>query len=318
MDTKYMKGFSFATLIIFKIGMCYAQPFFNFNIDSSVYNELNHPYSILPDQYWTPATSSSSNIIMPFNFNFYGIDYNSIWISKNGAVTFFHPQTFFANRIYILNARYREKNKNAPYVSSINVQTDTVNNNRVFKVEYNNVGLYESSDTSDYANFQLWLFEGSNIFEIHIGKIKADTSAWLQSIGPYVGIGKDEDKIQVLLGGLPQNPKFLTKKDTFLLSYPAQNTVYRFSPLKSSLNEIEKYNRFNVYPNPTNDKLTINCNVQIRVKIRVLDVSTLQEVKLFENIQMKSSISLSELKAGMYILQLITENELKNIRVIKL
>jgi hypothetical protein len=72
MDTKYMKGFSFATLIIFKIGMCYAQPFFNFKIDSSVYNELNHPYSILPDQYWTPATSSSSNIIMPFNFNFYG------------------------------------------------------------------------------------------------------------------------------------------------------------------------------------------------------------------------------------------------------
>ncbi|MDZ4668430.1 MAG: T9SS type A sorting domain-containing protein [bacterium] len=135
---------------------------------------------------------------------------------------------------------------------------DSVDGDKIFKIEYKNAGFLRSKDSTDYANVQLWLYEESNVFEIHYGEIKADTSAWLQDIGAFVAIGKDEQNTLVLLGGNSSNPKFLISRDTFLLDIPAKNLVYRFTPLTVGLGKETFSNNVEIYPNLSTDFIYVN------------------------------------------------------------
>ncbi len=294
------------TIILITIGCVkntLAQPFFNFTSSEVKYENLEKPFSLWPDQYWDAPTGQARYVILPFSFNFLGVDYSNVWVSKSGAITFFHPQTFLANVVYLLNTRLKEKNVNAPFASSINIQFDSLINQKIFKIEYKNVGFMKSKDTSDYANFQVWLYEGTNEIEIRYGKIKADTSAWLQSIGPYVGIGKDEQKTLALLGGNPNNPKYLIHRDTFLLDFPKENTIYQFKPIKNKIQEVDFINSIQIYPNPCLSSINIEFNSNEAKKVEIWDLDG-QFLKSIELEGYKSEIDLSDLNSGIYLVSI--------------
>jgi hypothetical protein len=314
-----MKIFTQVLLIIFfKIGLLQAQPYFKFSMDTATYNELSARFGVFENEFWNTQSGSSKMLPMPFNFNFLGTIYSTVWIGKAGVATFFHPQTFLANRIYFYNTYYTEKNKQSPFVSSIAVNTIASGADSVFIVQYKNVGFYRSLDTSDYANFQLWLYKNSNMFEIRYGAIKADTSAWLNSIGAYVGIGKDEQATLVLLGGPAENPRWLLHRDTMLLSIPKPNTVYRFRPFITSVDDIgPKSYPIILYPNPAKKKFCLQTDNNLdvfEVKIFNLQGALVSNVKPDTD---TLQIDIQDIAPGMYLVEIATNmgTQLKKLMI---
>ncbi|MFN4082055.1 MAG: T9SS type A sorting domain-containing protein [Bacteroidia bacterium] len=297
----------FIILIIFKIGLLQAQPYFRFSMDTLTYKEIDPSFGVFKDEFWNTQTGQSRMLPLPFTFNFFGVNYTSTWISKAGGITFFHPQSFLANRIYFFNTYYTEKSKKAPFVSSITVNTIASGADSIFKIQYKNVGFERSKDTSGYANFQLWLYKNSNVFEIHFGDIKADSTAWLNPYGAYVGIGKDEQSILVLLGGPSQNPKWMLHRDTMLLNIPAPNTIYRFTPISTSI-EVQNKIMPNIiiYPNPAINEFL----VQTDLKLNLLEIYNLngQMVKKINVLIDDNKFDISELKKGIYLIKIYTIN----------
>ncbi len=296
----------FTHFLLVIINLLYAQPYFKFSMDTATYKELPDRFGVFENEFWNTQSGSSKMLPLPFNFNFLGTIYSTVWIGKAGGATFFHPQTFLANRIYFYNTYYTEKNKQSPFVSSIAVST-VENSDSVFIVQYKNVGFFRSRDTSDYANFQLWLYKNSNMFEIRYGEIKADTSAWLNSIGAYVGIGKDEQATLVLLGGPSENPRWLVHRDTMLLSIPKPNTVYRFRPFITSVEDIgPKLYPIILYPNPAKQKFSLQTDRNLdvfEVKIFNLQGTLMRNIKPDNDLL---QIDIKDIAPGMYLVEIFT------------
>lgn len=292
-------------IIFFKIGLLQAQPYFKFSVDTLTYKEIDSDFGVFKDEFWNTRSGSSRMLPLPFTFNFFGVNYTSTWIGKAGVATFFHPQSFLANRIYFYNTYYTEKSKQAPFVSSITVNTIASGADSIFKIQYKNVGFERSKDTSDYANFQLWLYKNTNAFEIHFGDIKADSSGWLNPYGAYVGIGKDEQSILVLLGGPAQNPRWLVHRDTMLLNIPVPNTVYRFTPITTSVttqNPVAP--NITIYPNPAINTFEIKTDLQLNL-IEIYNLNG-QLVKQTNVMSDENKVDISALTKGIYLVKTYT------------
>lgn len=300
-----MHKLAFVVIIFFKIGLLHAQPYFRFSMDTLTYKEIEPDFGVFKDEFWNTQTGQSRMLPLPFTFNFFGVNYTSTWIGKAGVITFFHPQSFLANRIYIFNTYYTEKNQQAPFVSSITVNTIPSGADSIFKVQYKNVGFERSKDTSDYANFQLWLYKNSNVFEIHFGDIKADSSAWLNPYGAYVGIGKDEQRILVLLGGPANNPKWLVHRDTMLLSIPAPNTVYRFTPITTSVAaQNQTASNIIIYPNPAVNTFEIKTDLKLAlIEVYNLNGQLLKQTNVMPD---ENKVDISALAKGIYLVKIYT------------
>lgn len=123
--------------------------------------------------------------------------------------------------------------------------------NRIFKLELANAGfageLAAYSTMSDYFNVQIWVYETSNIVEIHYGPSQITHPFdyfQLGGSGPWTGYFKHCDFISnsggaiYYLTGSPSTPGI----DTFLLPFgssfptnqltgwPSSGTVYRYTP----------------------------------------------------------------------------------------
>ncbi|MDO5655921.1 MAG: hypothetical protein Q4G27_07255 [Flavobacteriaceae bacterium] len=65
---------------------------------------------------------------------------------------------------------------------------------RIFKMQYSNIGFREDIEanniSTDFANFQLWLYESTNIIEVHFGEsLITDNSLDFQgNPGPFVAL----------------------------------------------------------------------------------------------------------------------------------
>jgi hypothetical protein len=298
-----------------------SQPYFKVTNYQSNYTNLGQPFPIFADKYWDVFTGQCAYLPLPFTYSFVGVSYSNVCISKSGLITFYHPQSFLANRIFGLHTRYKERNSTAPFISSINTQTEFIDGQNVFKVEYRNAGFYQSTNPDLYANFQIWLYERTGVFEVHFGDINADTSAWLPSSsntkGPYCGISLNEDRLFVLLGGSSDNPTWLVHNDTFLLDVPKANLVYRFTPVTTGLDaEPSDIDAFNVYPNPTTSGININPHYNYSYYDYVVTDIFGRELLRENNLNGEVNIPHSRLNAGLVFVTVTLHNGSKFTRKI--
>jgi hypothetical protein len=127
----------------------------------------------------------SGAITLPFTFNFYGTPQTQINVYTNGFVEFgtstastnvygaLMPTA--ANPNNIIAGVFSDLNSTA--AGQIVTYTTGVSPNRVFTIYYNNVAFYSSSTiTTGNTNFQIQLFETTNIVEIHVGNVTGSST----------------------------------------------------------------------------------------------------------------------------------------------
>lgn len=219
----------------------------------------------------------------------------------------------------VIDRGYDDETEGGTSVSNMSYKTDGEPGNRILKMEWNNVGFYEelTSDnvSTDFTNFQMWLYEGSNIIEIRFGpnSITNPTESFEGLGGSFVGLFPDFDGdaddvtgLGYCLQGVPGNAvvqEITTLDDLSLLTGVIPNgTVYRFTPSFVSVQEQEDLELV-VSPNPVLNVLNWQSNQPLGEQKEVFIYNLQgQVVKHISNAN--GSINVADLAAGIYTLQL--------------
>jgi hypothetical protein len=316
------------TLVNFKF---YAQDY-TFVKTTETYVDLENPTSLNNGLTW-----SYPNYTIPigFDFHFFNQYINTFYINElfdasilinsdevNGNVAALVP--FGAN----LMDRGYDINLSEPTdgsLSTLSYQTIGDIGSRIFKMEWNNVGFsgdiwdYEFMAT-DYANFQLWCYESSNIIELRFGESYFEhfSSSFYDETGPLIGLfpSINEDgptQNGLILQGSALNPTMLNTMSTvFLNGTPPNGTVFKFTPTTANIQEENNQQLCKVYPNPTSDLFEIK-------EIENLQIGYIFDgygriVKEFKN----KNISIKELESGIYFIKILdNQNRILTNKIIK-
>ena len=204
---------------------------------------------------------------------------------------------------------------------------------RICKIEWNNAGFYfELADdlvSEDFTNLQIWLYEGTNEFEIHFGpsSISQPFLSFLGTTGPgfalISSIDIDIDDIDgeaYSLTGDSSSPVMeeitsLYDDLDYLEGNAPEGTIYRFSRNTTGLAEVQQPVSFSVYPNPAKDQFSVVIkNEEIKVEaISILD-NYGRLVKLAE--ANANQINVSDLVSGVYVVQITTDRGLSTQKLI--
>lgn len=209
-------------------------------------------------------------------------------------------------------------------LSNISYKTDGAPGGRVCKIEWNNVGFFDGNVGFDniyidYLNFQVWLYESSDVIEIRFGP-KSITEPLVDfggETGPGIvllhGISTSSNDIyghQLMLGGNPSNPTSYDNdyslNDTVIVldTVIPPLTVYRFNPaLTTSQEEISSISPFSVVPNPAQDKLRLVRDENVSSEIHSASIVDVNGKVLFSNLEFNKEISIRNLHSGMYFIQ---------------
>jgi hypothetical protein len=287
---------------------------YNFTLSQGTYNNLIDPNPILQNAGWKYLENNVPKITpIGFDFNFFGRINNQIIVKNNGTAAIKRldmPQ--FNDNIFISFAKLKSRTQTAPWLSKVVYLTEGTAPNRIFKLEYNNVG-FEDGDSSHFTNFQLWLYETSNIIEMHYGPNKFDSTCWWYKKGAYVGLDTMNSYKLFLLAGNPSNPTLLVA-DTQLIGGPANGMIYRFSPITTGIHRVINQS-LKFYPNPTESNIEITNDKTIR-SIEMVDMSGKTIIHINPN-SVSFSLNTEDLKPGMYFTRVQTDEGISVIKTVK-
>ena len=204
-------------------------------------------------------------------------------------------------------------------LSPITYQTSGNAGNRVFTAEWENAGFYwdlfDDSNSTDFVNFQLRLFEADGTIEFHYGPNQHSTPEidYNGNFGPSVqlieayNINSQMSLGEVLLlSGDPADPDITTTlQDIFLDSPIPEDLVYRFTREPTIVREpisIVSY----YHPNPTPGKLSLLADYQ-EEEIKEVNITDEQGRHCF-TVEQTQSLDLINLPPGIYDLMITTTN----------
>jgi hypothetical protein len=201
-------------------------------------------------------------------------------------------------------------------LSEISFLTSGNAGSRILKIEYNNVGFIEDLQTFDFMNFQIWLYETSNVLEYRYGtsEVQNTVNSFEGFSGPLVAFFPSanlEDGILLsegyLLEGDPANPDLVTlvaggtEANNSVDGVIPEGTVYRFT---SDVLGVSDFNEAQLvlYPNPATDYLNIE------------NFDSASAYQFFNNLGQKINIQIDDngvvdlenLSTGFYTIQLVT------------
>lgn len=207
--------------------------------------------------------------------------------------------------------------------------------NRIFKYEMYNVGFpdenYTYGTNNDSASLQVWIYETSNIVEIHIGDASVThMSDYFLSGKPFFGYVKNVNlntaSVDMLyyLDGNPASPT-LDSTNTILGftggldTWPASGTVYRFTPKPpttvSALNGTLQ--GISIYPTAVSNELYVKNTETATVQYSITDISGRIVAAPATLANGTNTIPTSELAPGMYIFHAQNANGTRVLRFTK-
>lgn len=298
---------------------------YNFSIDTATYQSLSSSTSLNNGFSWTK--NSSYTINFGFNFTWYNHTSTTLTVMAGGGLSFpgsgnKQLRVFsHTDSGYLLGDRDSTNS-----ISPIGYKVDGNSGNRILKIQWENAGFREwcaSSDTSDFVNFQIWLYEIGNRIEVHFGSFQADSGSYgnpscnTGSYGPQILLQHDACNSVLGLTGMSNSPAAAYRDHCFwqpgisINGTPESGTIYRFAPIITTLHE-EKKETIKIYPNPVKDNVVLTGIPSGFVidQIVVLDPAGKSHFSM-SNVPHPSqelSFSLSGLKQGIYFLKLAGEN----------
>ena len=259
-----------------------------------------------------------------FNFQLYSTIFNTAYIHPDGSGGVVTATLNTANTMPTLipfSTDIIDRGFNSgTSLSTISYKLEGSVSNRILKIEWKNVGFFNdlnvNNTSTDFANFQVWLYETTNVVEYRFGPSNVSNPAisFEGDSGPAVAmfplVNFTTGEIVspgIVLSGSPSAPTVNnTVNQLFLNGMPANGTTYRFTSSAFSIDEFDKANAIKIYPNPTNDFLLIeNNNVDNAIQnIEIID-STGKMVKNESSSLQK--INVYDLNSGLYIIKFQTD-----------
>jgi hypothetical protein len=254
-----------------------------------------------------PWFNETWDIPIGFNFKFLGQPYDS-FVLWNEALYFDFEQEnlFFSPYMADLN----DKGFVTPgpeILSPISILREGTPGNRILKIQVKNAGFFEGG-AQDSVNFQTWIYEGSNVIEVHFGPRNIISNVWQENwSGPIIGAVDLLTDYYYLAGGNPAMPEgnLYGSADSIFYSLngpPPSGIVYRFTPTTVASHEVEA-NALDVEisPNPFLHSIRIHSNQdQDELDIQVYDLSG---HPLLHEKTTNNSLNLGNLPAGAYFLK---------------
>jgi len=169
------------------------------------------------------------------------------------------------------------------------------------------VGFLEDELLTYYMNFQLWMYEGSNMIEIHFGNSNVDDNFWYQEMNcsGFVAVNwafeTAEGFILSEVNGVYQfDYSQFEEEPTYYTSVPENGTVFRFYP-EYAIGAEELKTAVKTYPNPVNNYLFIENKLGTELSYKVMSLDG-RVVNIGNSSLTKIQLDLSELKPGVYLL----------------
>ncbi|MCB0705827.1 MAG: T9SS type A sorting domain-containing protein [Saprospiraceae bacterium] len=166
-----------------------AQDFpYSFSAFTDTYTPITNGISVNNGQAWDDPDFAAP---IGFDFELFGGTMNTIyWNGFLGAI-FMGGDYYSASpaiAVYGSDLIDRGYFSGAGSLSPIVFELVGTAPNRIFKMEYQNAGFYDEDPSLSYVNFQLWLYETSNVIEMRYGENSVVSPVHGYSNGPKIGL----------------------------------------------------------------------------------------------------------------------------------
>ena len=298
-------------LLTFKVQ---AQSNYTFQYYNNEYSELVDDEIIFDVVNYNLWASDEWSLPLDFTFNFMGKDYENILIS-NGKMRFDvnNDEVYIFPYFTELIDRNYWNNPITEIISPVSYKYENVNGQQILKIQHKNVGFFDG-EPGDFANFQTWLYEGSNMIEFHYGESEIISTTAFSSqddaiYGPLVGIiDGDAENPYYLVYENSDAPSILTDPENFgegLIGSPPNNIVYQFSPNTVNTNELENLSdQIGISPNPTSGTFNIAIQHPNQIAHVVIYNSSGKILQTIAHLSAITNIDLN-LDAGIYFVEVM-------------
>lgn len=337
--TNNMKSIYISLLLVCSTLMIHAQeslPYI-FSVEQEAYQPLENPSSLTFNAIWDDPAFT---VFIPFDFHYMGDTITSLNTTEDllGGVLFAGIPDITATDLIVahfsdlIDLGFREGKS----LSSINSEITGEEPNRIVKIEWKNAGFYnEVADTSftiqSFVNFQAWFYESTNDIEYRFGPsfiaspLVHDVGGVSCALADDLNLGTGFIKFFWALQGDPANPSVNEGVDIdinaqdppFLNSDPSDGTVYRFSSLVTSTDEIVKdLKGVKIFPSLANEVLYLENTLAKNLQYRIVNQSgfLMSEGNTSSS---QEEIDISSLSAGNYFMILSEENRIATKKFIK-
>jgi len=285
-----------------------AQSHYSFMQRTDNYTEMTSGTVVSPAEW----DDFDMTIAMPFPFKYFGNSVDSITITDDGSF-------FWGTGDDYLSPSGGDPVSRGANQSPISYRVDGTGNARVLKVQWPNISFYDIADSfpNDFANYQVWYYEGSHIIEFHIGSSFISEGA-LAEIDIFPFINDDDGVKGILLDGDPAaaTPNYDIANANGLTKNPNVNTIYVFTPgFPNSVKESPLEVSISLYPNPVENQLNIHSKSGIQ-GIQIISVNG--QVILSEiGAGNEHFVNTSMLSKGIYLIQIETDEGVVTKRFVK-
>jgi hypothetical protein len=271
-----------------------------------------------------------------FNFNMESLQINKISMIGGGVAA---SDTIGNVSGFFLTGADMYDRGNAGGINAVSPMRYTVTGpagSRIFKMEAYNAGFYDEYDihstNNDSVCYQIWLYEGSNIVELRYGPSKVSHPADYFSlssgkalVGYVKNIDFDNGNLEKVyyLNGNQMSPTIdssssITSIASGLNAYPANGTVYRFTPKPTGVGNITKtLEGVSIVNTVSTSNITVNNTEQNKVTYRVVS-SNGTSTNISGQLMMGANrLDISSLPTGVYLLQAQSEEGYMVQRIVK-
>lgn len=288
------------------------------NTTLTTYQELSNPVSLNNGEIWN--SGSDYPVFFNFNITIYDQTYTALSVRGGGGLNF---PGLGIKELYIFHTPFggyllRDKGTSSS-LSPIDYEISGDNGQHVLKIQWKNAGFeqwYTSSDTSDFIDFQVWLFEIDNHMEIHFGNHQADPGTYGYpeatndpNPGPSVLFYFDSCNNVFALHGPSNLPSYwymnsCTPNYSFIDGTPMNGITYSIYPDNVGLKDASTEN-LNLYPNPATNWCTVDLPSSMNdLTLIITHISGIERMRIYD-IKDKEKIDLTGLQPGLYLYQVI-------------
>lgn len=257
---------------------------------------------------------------MPFSFQVFGEEVTSVILAD--VVTRFRDEN--ENTVGDFLGFSADLISRGSFASPISAKVEGDAPNQILKVQYKNAGFAFDGSFLDYANFQLWIYEGTNVLEVRFGDCDVKSSdSWDGETGPRIEIVREDFSAGISLKGNTKMPTVVLDKDLLneleiLTGAPDSGTVYTFTPRKHALavDLVSEDISINLYPNPLKNTLIIELDNEANADLLIVN-SVGEEVMNRQALDGRVEINTSDLTPGVYFVKIISGTTIVTRKVLK-
>jgi hypothetical protein len=241
------------------------------NTTSNPYQDLVNATSLNQGAVW--ANSSIYQIYFNFNFEINGQVYTALNVHAGGGLSF---PGLGVKELFVVHSPFggyflQDKGTTVSQ-SSISYTISGIVGQRILKIQWKDAGFVPNgttpTNTADFMNYQIWLFEQDNHIEIRFGDNQFDRTTFGQSASSSnhtLSIKLLHDDCNNMLGlqGAANLPSYwffnsCIPNYTFISGAPSSGVTYVFWPvIFTNINKIME-DAVRIYPNPTTKDIWID------------------------------------------------------------